>query len=141
MITTLYICNSHLQLIQIIRKNFNILRKHGTSSSSLHLFMNFLYMHVQFDCSEIYTYLLCTIVKLCPHNNKNYEYLHLILYLVSPILFVLLDTNCKSPCIVTNTKCKPHIICHSLSNRKRMDIIDLQCYITLKCLYDTKMLY
>ena len=33
---------------------------------------------------------------------------------VSPFLLVLLDTNCKSWCSVTNTKCSPNKICHLL---------------------------
>ena len=36
------------------------------------------------------------------------------LYLVSPILFVLLNTNYYCPCSVTNPKCKLTISCHSL---------------------------
>ena len=35
-------------------------------------------------------------------------------HLVSPILIVLLDTIGKLRCDVTNTKCSPNIICHSL---------------------------
>ena len=39
---------------------------------------------------------------------------HCIWYLVSPILIVLPNTNCKPRCIVTKTKCSPNIICHPL---------------------------
>jgi hypothetical protein len=34
--------------------------------------------------------------------------------LVSPILIILLNTNCKPRYSVTNTKCQPNITCHSL---------------------------
>jgi len=40
------------------------------------------------------------------------EMLHKIWYLVSPILIV--DTNHQPQCSVTNTKCSPNIVCHSL---------------------------
>ncbi len=44
---------------------------------------------------------------------------HFILYLVSPIMFVLLNTNCNRLGSVTKTKCTPNIVCHSLQNNKK----------------------
>ena len=45
--------------------------------------------------------------KLCGYIIGIAE-LHRVLYLVTPILFVLLNTNCKLWCSVSNTKCKPN---------------------------------
>ena len=46
-------------------------------------------------------------------------------FLASPILIVLLNTNCEPRCSVTNTKCEPNIICQSLQISR--GIVDLQC--------------
>ena len=49
------------------------------------------------------------------HNNYiNHTTLHWIWHLVSQILVVLLNTNCKPRYSVTDTKCEPDIICHTL---------------------------
>ena len=58
-------------------------------------------------------------------RSKVPKDLHWIWYLVSPILIVLLNANCKLWCSVTNVKCSPNIICHSLY--VVLGIIDLWC--------------
>ena len=52
---------------------------------------------------------------------------HLITFLVSLILNVLLNTNCEPTDSVTNIKCQPNIICHSLL-KNDWGIIDLQYF-------------
>ena len=59
-----------------------------------------------------------------PYNHHKLQP-HSIWYLVSPMLVVLLNTNCKPRYSVTNTKCQPYIICHSL--QILWGIVDLQC--------------
>ena len=51
-------------------------------------------------------------------------FVHLTLYLVSPFMYVLLNANGNRMCSVTNTTCKPDIICDYIL-KEILGIVDL----------------